>query len=233
MGIRSPLEPYMSIALGSFEVTPLELTSAVGALAASGIRAEPITITRIEARDGRLLERNTPRKAEAVSAQTAFIVTSMLQSVVDEGTGRSIRARGITRTFAGKTGTTDEYGDAWFVGFSPDLVTGVWVGFDEKRSMGRKETGARVALPIWIDFMTGALEAVPDRPFPEPHGIVRREVCKETGLLSSNRCGETRLEVFLNGTEPLRFCNLPHLPDSAYTGLEEAQSDSDAARSDL
>jgi penicillin-binding protein 1A len=208
MGIRSELHPYRSIALGTFEVSLLELTSAVGVLATSGIRAEPIAITRIEARDGRILEQNLPRRSEAISAQTAYVVTSMLQSVVDEGTGRSIRARGITRNLAGKTGTTDEYGDAWFVGFSPDLVTGVWAGFDERRSMGRKETGARVALPIWMDFMTVALEAFPDRPFPEPHGIVRREICPESGLLVTSHCPETRMEVFISGTEPLRFCHL-------------------------
>jgi len=207
MGIKSPLKPYLSIALGAFEVTPMELTSAVGVLPASGIRTEPIAITRIETRDGHILEQDYPRKSEAISAQTAYIMTSMLESAVNEGTGRSIRARGITRTLAGKTGTTDEYGDAWYVGFSPDLVTGVWVGFDEKRSMGNKETGARVALPIWIDFMVGALKDVPDRPFPEPPGIVRRDVCKETGLLATDHCPETRVEVFISGTEPLRFCN--------------------------
>jgi penicillin-binding protein 1A len=207
MGIKSELHPYLSISLGTFEVNLLELTSAVSALATSGIRAEPIAITRVEARDGRTLERNEPRRSEAISAQTAFVVNSMLQSVVNEGTAVSIRARGIKRNLAGKTGTTDEYGDAWFIGFSPDLAAGVWVGFDERRSMGEKETGARVALPIWLDFMTQALEAVPDRSFPEPHGIVRREICLETGLLATSHCPETRVEVFISGTEPLRFCN--------------------------
>jgi penicillin-binding protein 1A len=207
MGIKSPLQPYLSIALGSFEVTLLELTSAIGVLPASGIRTEPIAITSIETREGRILEQNYPRKSEAISAQTAYVMTSMLESAVNEGTGRSIRARGITRHLAGKTGTTDEYGDAWYVGFSPDLITGVWVGFDEKRSMGNKQTGARVALPIWIDFMVGALEGVPDKPFPEPHGIVRRDICTETGLLATDHCPETRVEVFVSGTEPLRFCN--------------------------
>jgi penicillin-binding protein 1A len=208
MGIESDLQPYRSIALGTFEVNLLELTSAVGVLAASGIRTEPIAITRIETRDGRLLEENPPRRSEAISAQTAYIMTSLLQSVVNEGTAQSIRARGITRTLAGKTGTTDEYGDAWFIGYSPDLVAGVWVGFDERRRMGTKETGARVALPIWIDFMQGALEAVPDRPFPEPRGIVRREICPESGLLATSYCPDPKVEVFISGTEPLRFCNV-------------------------
>ena len=127
---------------------------------------------------------------------------------MNDGTGQSIRARGITRHLAGKTGTTDEYGDAWFVGFSPDLVAGVWVGFDERRRMGNKETGARVALPIWMDFMTGALEGVPDRPFPEPHGMVRREICPESGLLATSSCPEPKQEIFISGTEPLKFCNI-------------------------
>ncbi len=208
MGIESRLRPYMSIALGSFEVTLLEIASGVGVLATSGIRAEPMAITKIETRDGRTLERNIPRKSEAISAQTAFVVNSMLQSVVREGTAQAIRWRGITRTLAGKTGTTDDYTDAWFIGFSPDLITGVWVGFDQKRSMGEKETGARVALPIWIDFMTEALKAIPDRPFPEPHGIVRRDICTETGLLATSHCPETRTEVFIGGTETVRFCDL-------------------------
>jgi membrane carboxypeptidase/penicillin-binding protein len=177
-------------------------------LPTSGIRAEPVAVTRIEARDGRVLERHLPRKSEAISAQTAYVMDSMLQSVVEEGTAQAIKWRGITRTLAGKTGTTDEYTDAWFIGFSPDLVAGVWAGFDEKRSMGERETGARVALPIWMDFMTEALAGVPDRPFPEPHGIVRREICTETGLLATNHCPSTRTEVFVSGTETLRFCDL-------------------------
>ena len=209
MGISSPLRPYMSIALGSFEVTLLEIVSAASVLAASGIRAEPMAITRIETRDGRILERNLPRKSEAISAQTTFVMTSLMQSVTDiGGTAQAIRLRGIKRIFAGKTGTTNDYTDAWFIGFCPDLAAGVWVGFDEKRTMGEKETGARVALPVWIEFMTEALKGVPDRSFPEPHGIVRREICEETGLLATSHCPARRTEVFINGTEPLRFCDI-------------------------
>jgi penicillin-binding protein 1A len=209
MGIKSPLRPYMSIALGSFEVTLMEIVSGASVLATSGIRAEPMAITKIETRDGRTLERNLPRKSEAISAQTAFVMTSLMQSVTDiGGTAQAIRLRGIKRTFAGKTGTTNDYTDAWFIGFCPDLATGVWVGFDEKRTMGEKETGARVALPIWIEFMTEALRGIPDRPFPEPHGIVRREICEETGLLATSHCPARRTEIFISGTEPLRFCDI-------------------------
>jgi membrane carboxypeptidase/penicillin-binding protein len=145
-----------------------------------------------------------------LSPETAFIMNSMLQSVVNEGTAGSIRGRGMTQTLAGKTGTTDDYSDAWFVGYTPDLVAATWVGFDERRRLGEKESGARAALPIWIDFMTKALEGVPDRPFPEPPGIVHREICRETGLLAREGCQMRRSEVFIAGTEPSRYCEEHH-----------------------
>lgn len=215
MGISSRLRPYRSIALGSFEVTLLELTSSIGVLATSGIRAEPMTIIRIETRDGEVLERNSPVKKEVLSAQTAYVMTSLLESVVDYGTAASIKWRGLDRTVAGKTGTTDEYTDAWFVGYSPDIVAGVWVGFDAKVTMGEGQEGARVALPIWVNFMKAALEAYPDRPFPKPHGIVVREVCEDTGLLATANCPNPHAEVFVSGTEPLRMCN-KHYERSAF-----------------
>ena len=207
MGISSRLRPYRSIALGSFEVTLLELTSAVGVLATSGIRAEPVSVLKIETRNGKVLERNAPRKTEVLNAQTAYVVTNMLESVVDYGTAASVKWRGLDKTVAGKTGTTDDYTDAWFVGYSPDIVAGVWVGFDDKVTMGEKQEGARVALPIWVNFMKEALEAYPDRPFQKPHGIVVREVCGDTGLLATANCPNPVAEVFVSGTEPLRMCN--------------------------
>jgi len=207
MGISSPLRPYRSIALGSFEVTLLELTSAVGVLAASGVRAEPMTIVKIETRDGEVLERASPVRREVLSPQTAYVVTDMLKSVVDYGTAASVKWRGLDKTVAGKTGTTDEYTDAWFIGYSPDIVAGVWVGFDAKVSMGERQEGARVALPIWVEFMKTALEPYPDKPFQRPHGIVVREVCADTGLLATANCPNRVAEVFVSGTEPLRMCN--------------------------
>jgi penicillin-binding protein 1A len=206
MGIRSHLAPYQSIALGTLEVNMLDLVSSVGVLAAGGMRAEPMAILRIESQDGRTLQRNQPRSSDVLSPETAFIMNSMLTSVVNEGTAASIRGRGLTQTLAGKTGTTDDYSDAWFVGYTPDLVAATWVGFDTRRRLGEKESGARAALPIWIDFMAKALEGVPDKPFPEPPGIVHRQICKETGLLAREGCPATRNEVFIAGTEPSRSC---------------------------
>lgn len=215
MGITSRLRPYRSIALGSFEVTLLELTSAVGVLATSGVRAEPMSILKIETRDGRTVERNDPKKTEVLNPQTAYIMTDMLKSVVEFGTGASVKWRGLSKTVAGKTGTTDEYTDAWFIGYSPDLVSGVWVGFDDKVTMGEGQEGARVALPIWVNFMKDALEAYPDRPFTRPHGILVREVCQDTGLLATANCPNAVAEVFVSGTEPLRMCNR-HYDRSAF-----------------
>jgi 1A family penicillin-binding protein len=215
MGITSRLRPYRSIALGSFEVTLLELTSAVGVLATSGIRAEPMTILKIETRNGKVVERNDPKKTEVLNAQTAYIVTDMLESVVEYGTAASVKWRGLDKTVAGKTGTTDEYTDAWFIGYSPDLVAGAWVGFDDKITMGEGQEGARIALPIWVEFMKKALEAYPDRPFARPHGIVVREVCEDTGLLATANCPNAIAEVFVSGTEPLRMCNR-HYERSAF-----------------
>jgi 1A family penicillin-binding protein len=210
MGVRSQMHPYMSIALGTLEVNLLEMVSAVGVLPAGGIRAEPTAILRIESRDGRTLERNECRKYDVLSPETAYVMNSMLSSVVNEGTAGSVRGRGLTQTLAGKTGTTDDYSDAWFIGYSPDLCVGTWVGFDARRRMGEKISGSRAALPIWIDFMTVALAATPDRPFPEPAGIAHRVICQDTGLLAREGCPSTRSEVFIQGTEPSKLCTEHH-----------------------
>ena len=210
MGVKSTLRPYMSIALGTLEVNLLELTSAVGVLANGGIRVEPRAILRIESRDGRTLERVDVRKSDVLSPQTAYVMTSMLESVVNEGTAGSIRGQGITQSLAGKTGTTDDYSDAWFVGYSPDIVVGTWVGFDTRRRMGEKISGARAALPIWITFMKDVLGDSPDRPFLEPAGIAHRVICEETGFLAREECPTKRDEVFIEGTEPSRACDEHH-----------------------
>ena len=206
MGVRSQMKPYMSLALGTMEVDLLEMVSAFGVLAAGGIKAEPVAILRIESRDGRVLERYQSRKSEVLSPQTAYVMNSMLESVVNEGTAGSVRSKGITRPLAGKTGTTDDYSDAWFVGYSPDLCAGTWVGFDERRRLGERVSGARAALPVWIDFMQAALRGKPERPFPEPDGIVHRQVCGATGLLARDGCPIQRSEVFIEGSEPSQAC---------------------------
>jgi len=211
MGIQGRLSPYPSLALGSAEVTLLELTSAYGVLANQGIRAEPISIVEVRDRHGLVLERSRAEKREILDAQSAYVVTHMLASTIDQGTGRGARLRGFRLPAAGKTGTTNDYRDAWFIGFTPDIVTGVWVGFLDNRSMGDDMTGAAAALPIWTRFMIEATQDSPGEDFPVPEGIVTRRICSTTGYLAGPRCPETRNEIFIGGTEPTAVCRL-HAP---------------------
>ncbi|MDW8032791.1 MAG: PBP1A family penicillin-binding protein [Aquificaceae bacterium] len=164
------LKPYYSMALGSIEVTPLQLTSAFQTFANLGLRCEPYFIRKIVGPDGSTIEENAPRCEQVLPPQETRVLVDMLRAVVLEGTGAS--AASIQRVVAGKTGTTNDYMDAWFVGFSPDIVAGVWVGFDTKRSMGKGMAGARVALPIWIDYMSLASYMYPQADFPLPENVV-------------------------------------------------------------
>lgn len=153
-GITTPLPPYLPIALGAADMTLEEQTSAYSVFPNDGVRLVPRIITKVEDYDGRVLEDNYPEVKDAISSRTARLMTAMLEGVVQHGT--AIAASKMKVPLAGKTGTTNDFTDAWFVGFSPSVTAGVWVGYDEKKSLGAKETGARVALPIWMDFMTAA-----------------------------------------------------------------------------
>ncbi|MFN3599554.1 MAG: penicillin-binding protein 1A [Aquificaceae bacterium] len=165
------LKPYYSMALGSIEVTPLQLTSAFQAFANLGKHCKPYFIRKIVAPDGSVLEENSPKCDQVLPPQETRVLVDMLRAVVLEGTALS--ASSLQRVLAGKTGTTNDYMDAWFVGFSPYIVAGVWVGFDVKRSMGKGMAGARVALPIWIDYMSVAAYMYPNSDFPIPEGVVQ------------------------------------------------------------
>jgi penicillin-binding protein 1A len=154
-GIREPIPPYLPVALGAVELTLLEHTSAYSAFPNDGVRAMPHYIMKVTDYDGRILEQNHPVVKDVISLRTARTMVSMLRDVVLHGTG--VAATRLKYPVAGKTGTTNDFTDAWFIGFSPDITCGVWVGFDEKKTLGNKETGARAALPIWMDFMATAL----------------------------------------------------------------------------
>lgn len=208
LGIRSPLGSNLSLALGSSEVTLMELTSAYAVFASRGIRNDPVSILRVEDRHGSVLERATPRPSEALSEESAATMTSMLQSVVDHGTGYGARARGLTVPAAGKTGTMDDYKDAWFIGFTPSLVCGVWVGFDEKRVIGRGMTGAHAALPVWSEIMLGYTRGRALEDFPRPAGTVIGAVCSETGLSATDQCPNVTTEMFQEGSQPVDLCSL-------------------------
>jgi penicillin-binding protein 1A len=221
LGIDSPIKRDLSVALGTSGVSMLELAQAFGVFANGGERVKPIFIKKIVTLKGEVLEENYPyveleEKEEeeegngepsspvlrepVISPQHAFIMTHLLQGVVQHGTGQ--RAKVLNRPIAGKTGTSSDYTDAWFIGYSPSLLTAVWVGFDEKTSLGKDETGARAALPIWVAFMNEALADVPVEDFKAPPGIVMKKVNIETGLLSHEESSETIIEAFVEGMLP-------------------------------
>ncbi len=210
MGIKSDISPYPSIALGTSEVSPLELTSAYGTLANKGVHVEPISILRIEDHNGILIDEFAPEYTEAISPQTASIVTDMMQDVVNYGTGAGLR-RYFQYPAAGKTGTTQDYADAWFVGFTPKLAAGVWVGFDDHRVKFTNwyGQGAKAALPIWGIFMEGVYKKLnlPLQYFELAPGVVSMEFCKTTMDLGDTRLATSSCpEVY---TDIINQKNLP------------------------
>jgi penicillin-binding protein 1A len=211
LGITSPLAPNLSLALGSSGVSLLELVQAYSVFANRGERVAPIFVTRIVDRDGRVLEEAEDRREPVISPATAYIVTSLLESVVQEGTGQHVKALG--RPVAGKTGTTDDLHDAWFMGYTPGFTTGVWVGFDDDTPLGDGETGARAASPIWLGFMQTLLQDRPVEVFTVPEGVVFAKIDAETGLLAIAESRETRFECFKEGTEPTTYSSRPEAVD--------------------
>jgi len=210
MGIRSRLQNVLSLALGTNEVTLLELTSAYGVLAAEGMWAEPMAITRIEDRNGNVIEECREYHEEVLQSDVAYVITDMLTSVIDEvdGTGGDVRRYGLDIPLAGKTGTTDEYTDGWFIGYSPEIVIGVWTGFDERRTIAGGMTGARAALPIWIETMKAAYPTNRGPAFNRPPNIIEELICQESGLLSTPYCAKVVREIFIEGNEPTRPCDM-------------------------
>jgi len=194
-GINERIPPYLPIALGAVELNLLEHTSAFSAFPNDGVRAVPHYIVKVTDYDGRLLEQNYPSVQDVVGERTARIMTSMLREVVLHGTG--VAAAGLKYPVAGKTGTTNNFTDAWFVGFSPSITCGVWVGFDAKNTLGNKETGARVALPIWRDFMAIALPRQgPPRDFaPIPEDLDREFARDENELSPASKPGNSAQEA--------------------------------------
>jgi penicillin-binding protein 1A len=201
MGINEELPPYPSLAIGTGEVQPLEMTAAFNVFANEGIYAEPISILKIVDKDGNVLEENKPNLREVLSKQTAYILTTMMEDAVNGGTGTRVRNY-FHRPCAGKTGTTQEYADAWFMGFTPQLTVGVWVGFDNKavHFISGDGQGGRAAAPIFGRFAQYVYEDneinLPLVYFPLPDGIVKKEICSETKKLATEFCPDVYEEVF-------------------------------------
>lgn len=200
LGISSPLARDLSLALGSSAVTLQEMTVAFSTLNNMGTRPDPFYITKVTDREGKVLEEAQPNSTQAVSPQTAYIMTSLLQSVIENGTGA--RAKALGRPAAGKTGTTNNLNDAWFIGYVPGLTAGAWIGYDNEKPLGRGETGGHAALPIWLKFMQGATARMPVRNFPIPDGLEFAKIDPETGLLANASTQDAVFEVFKAGTAP-------------------------------
>jgi len=212
-GMRSRLEPYPSIALGAFEVTPLEIAYAYSVFANEGVKAEPITILAVATRDGKILESRVAKMKRVAPASVCFVIDDILKGVLDEGTAAASRRLGFERPFAGKTGTTNDNRDAWFVGYSPRILSLVWIGYDDNTSIGL--TGSSGALPIWVRYMNRISGLVPKAEFRRPDDVVDREIDPETGYLTTPLCPEKRFEIFVEGTEPTELCPL-HGGDSDF-----------------
>ncbi|CAB5120313.1 Multimodular transpeptidase-transglycosylase (EC (EC [Olavius algarvensis associated proteobacterium Delta 3] len=207
LGITAELSRDLSIALGSSGMSLLELVNAYAIFANQGYRVEPVFIRRIHDRNGKLIYEADPLKEKVIDKTTAYIMTNLLEGVVKRGTGH--RAKALKRPTAGKTGTTNNLFDAWFVGYTPQYITGTWVGFDDERSLGKGETGSRAASPIWLGFMKRIHEGLPIEVFPVPEGIVFSKIDAETGLLPIAESTETIFECFKEGTAPTKYTKAP------------------------
>jgi penicillin-binding protein 1B len=205
LGLPKPQDDNLSVALGTSEVSLLEVTAAFGALARSGLFLSPTGLRAVVEPTGERVAKHAEEGRQVVSPQTAYLVTSLLEGVMERGTAAQAAALGLKNRIAGKTGTTDEYRDAWFVGYTPALVIGVWVGFDDRREL--RLTGAQAALPIWMEM---ARHLIPtDSPeFEKPTGIVTESIDPQSGQLTTSECPEVVEEVFIQGTEPTEYCPL-------------------------
>jgi penicillin-binding protein 1B len=222
LGIESPLPNVPSLALGSADVTPLELARAYATFASGGIRPRVRTFEDVVDADGKTVERQSIEFERVLDSGTAFLVTSLMQGVVERGTAAGIRSTGLVGPIAGKTGTSNDERDAWFAGFTPELVVVLWVGFDEPRSLG--QASARIAVPIWARFLKEATGGAVAGAFLQPGDVAELEIEPATGALALEGCAERRSEFFLRGTEPLEIC-----PAWAFTPPRGARGAPDAA----
>ncbi len=210
VGVKSPLPRNLTVALGSGDVTPLEMVNSYATLATQGQYAEPVFIRKVVAPDGKVLFESKLDSKQVIRPEVAYQVTSLMQSVVEDGTAR--RVKSLERPVAGKTGTTNEARNAWFIGFTPGLVAGVWVGFDNNDPLGPRETGGRAAIPIWLGFMSETFKGKPVRDFAAPASIVFALVDPKTGKLTTPDNENAVNEPFIAGTEPTEFSESQEVP---------------------
>lgn len=222
MGLSTPIRPYSALALGSSDVIPLELVSAFGTFANNGVHVKPISILRIEDKNGTVIYESRPERRAVLSEETVYIMNDMLQDVIRRGTGYGVRRDyKFYIPAGGKTGTTNDNTNAWFVGFTPDLVAGVWVGLDDfKLGLGKGMTGAVAALPFWGEFMSTVYDSLsfPRKQFHEASGVVKLEICRESKKLATPFCPDTYDELFNINYQPAEKCPI-------HTGTRAIRSD--------
>jgi penicillin-binding protein 1A len=207
LGIESTLSRDLSIALGSSGISLLELLKAYSVFTNHGYLVDPVFILKVEDRNGNVLEEMAPERRKVMEKSTAFILTNLMEGVVRNGTGW--RAKALKRPVAGKTGTSNDLYDAWFVGYTPQYITGVWVGLDEEAPMGKGETGSRAASPIWVEFMKRVHENTPAEVFQPPEGVEFAKIDAETGLLPIPESKNVIFECFKEGTVPTAYTKAP------------------------
>jgi penicillin-binding protein 1B len=203
-GIGSRLRAFPSIALGAFEISPMEIAAAYGVFANGGVRVEPVAIVGVMTPDGAVLDRKESALTPVLPPDAVFLVNSLLRGAVDRGTAGGARAGGVRGVLAGKTGTTNDGRDAWFIGFSPRFLTAVWVGYDDNRALHL--SGSQAAVPLFAEFS----RALPPRAFEEnfrvPSDVVTAEIDPDTGGLATPYCPRRMTEVFISGTSPTASC---------------------------
>jgi penicillin-binding protein 1A len=224
LGIRQTLMPYPSLALGAFEVTPMEMANAYSVFASGGLLYKPRMIERIQNADGVTYEQNAPEPREAAAPGPAYVMLNMMKGVCTRGTAAS--AARLLLQLAGKTGTTNDYTDAWFVGMTPKHTIAVWVGYDTKKTLGPKSAGADVALPIWIRIVQRMKEAgivTENDDYEVPSGIVQVPIDLDTGYRATPSCRKVVLMAFVNGTQPTEYCgDEPHAVTNLPQYLQKA-----------
>lgn len=206
LGIQSELLPVPSLALGTSEVTPLEMTAAYAAFANGGYAVKPVFIRWVTDGDGKVIKEYGPVKRQALSPETASLITSALEDAVQRGTGSNVRKLGYTGPAAGKTGTSEGYKDAWFIGYTPELVCGVWLGYDLPRSLGK--SASSLAVPLWVRFMSAVQDNPSPRAFVPSRSLAKVTIDPASGLRARSGCTDRRSEFFIRGTEPKKYCAL-------------------------
>jgi penicillin-binding protein 1B len=235
IGVESRLEAYPSVSLGSFEVTPLEIAFAYSVFANLGVKAEPVSILAVVTRDGQFLETRNVKMKRVAPASVCYVMNDVLKDVFNYGTAAKARSLGFQHPFAGKTGTTSNYRDAWFIGYSPRVLSLVWIGFDDGHST--RLAGGDACLPIWTRHMNRIDGLVPDVDWKRPDDVTDREIDPESGMLATPYCPTVRSETYVVGTEPQSVCPLhagsgdpsPFMPEPAIFGDDSQQARIDPA----